>query len=252
MSGLLRNFVGVLDSGVGGLTVLRQLVRQYPCNYVYLADGAYCPYGTMTHDKLYCRLQTVMTWFVEQGATAVVIACNTASIFADALRAQFNIPIYDVVTPTCDLVATVTQTKRVALLATDSTVQSDIYGKKLAERAIVVTSFACSAFVPFVESAQVDASECKKVVGHALDHLPEANADTVILGCTHFPLLAKQISKYVGDARLVQCVTDFVPAENTTVYDKSNAVFLTTGCDFAAKRASLWYGRARFVHVDIQ
>lgn len=246
-----KNYVGVLDSGVGGLTVLRQLVRQYPCNYVYLADGAYFPYGTKSPDQLLDRLRKIMSRFVNGGASAVVIACNTASVFADTLREQFEIPIFDVVTPTCNAVAAATQTKRVALLATDATVKSNIYGTVLAQRGIDVTSFACSAFVPFVENGQVDTVECEQVVADTLRCLPQVDTDTVILGCTHFPLLSKHIAKYVGNMRTVQCVTDFVPDGSTEVFGAPNTVFLTTGSDFAANRASLWYGKTRFVHIDI-
>lgn len=251
MSGLLSNFVGVLDSGVGGLTILRQIAKKFPCNYVYLADGQYCPYGTMSPDRLHCRLKQVLSWFVEHGAVAIVIACNTASIFTDELRAQCDIPIFDVVTPTCNAVVEVTKTKHVALLATDATVKSKIYENMLAQSGICVSSFACSEFVPFVENAQIDSPECRQVVKHVLHTLPKANADTVILGCTHFPLLIRQIVNYVGSAEIVRCVTDFDPDGVAPIFDKPSTVFLTTGCDFAAKRASLWYGKARFAHVDI-
>lgn len=228
MSGRFCNFVGVVDSGVGGLTVLRELQSRHPdCSYVYFADSAYCPYGTKTDAEILARVTRVVGWLVSQGVVAVVLACNTASVFADNLRKQFNLPIFDVILPTCRLAAQISVTKRVALLATNATVRSGVYRERLARLGVHATSFACSDFVPFAENGTTNTPECALAVRRALKNLPQAGVDTVILGCTHFPLLRKQIARHVGNAQIVQCTTDFAPAPD--VCRRGDTVYLTSG-----------------------
>ena len=247
----MKNFVGVIDSGVGGLTVLKQLQREFPfCNYLYLADSAYCPYGTKQPQEIQRRVEILINFLQDNGAQAAVIACNTASVFAKSLREKFTLPIYDVIVPTCQLVTSVTRTKRVALLATNATVNSRAYQRELQNQGITVTTFPCSSFVPFVEANLTDASECIEAVHNSLWQLPDSNVDVVILGCTHFPLLRKQIAPYVNGAKIVECCTDFQPR----TYSSKQAletVFFTTGAEKQANFASQWFGEVNFIHVDL-
>ena len=94
-------FIGVIDSGVGGLTILQQLQQSHPYNYCYIADHAFCPYGNKSNDVIYSRASKLVRHLQGQGAQAVVLACNTMSCFADKLQQEHNLPIYDVITPTC-------------------------------------------------------------------------------------------------------------------------------------------------------
>ena len=230
MSGF--SFAAVVDSGVGGLTVLRQLRRQYPhCNFVYFADSAHCPYGTQSDAEIFSRVSTVVDWLVQNGANSVVLACNTASVFADRLRSMFPLPIYDVVTPTCRLAARLAQGD-VAVLATDATVRSGIYVRHLAALGVVARQYACSALVRL-----------------ALAELQHSPPDAVILGCTHFPLLLNVMRPYIGHAQAVQCVTDFVPVQHDTAA-KGKCLYLTSG-DPVSVTASAQFARAKFVHVDV-
>ena len=247
----ISNYVGVIDSGVGGLTVLRDLNKQFPqCNFVYLADGAYCPYGVRPFDEIFDRICVLVRYLVEQGIAAIVLACNTASIFADKLRQKYPVPIYDVIVPTCNVVSETTKTKRVALLATNATVKSGVYKQRLNDHGITVISFPCSSFVPFVESNTVDTKECDDAIQAALQDLPRANVDVVILGCTHFPVIKNKIAPYANGAKIIQCSTDFQPLLSSCETTSKN-LFFTTGVGKNATFASQWYGKVRFEHVDL-
>ena len=246
-----QNFVGVIDSGVGGLTVLKNLQELCPeCDFVYLADSEYCPYGTKPFDQIFTRVFSLVEYLQSRGAEAIVLACNTASIFASSLRAKFSLPIYDVIAPTCKLVAATTQTKRVALLATNATVKSGAYSAYLNDCGITVVSFKCSSFVPFVEQNLLDTTECEEAVRAALHDLPYCNVDSVILGCTHFPVLKNKIAPYANGAKIIECCTDFSTAFSS---DKKSekTLFFTTGVEKQANFASKWFGNIYFEHVDL-
>ena len=255
---LPRNFVGVIDSGVGGLTILQNLQRQFPdCNFVYLADSAYCPYGTKSFEQIFSRVCTLVEFLASAGAAAVVLACNTASIFAGKLRAKFTLPIYDVIVPTCKLVAETTRTKRVALLATNATVKSGAYSNYLNDCGVTVVSFPCSSFVGFVEQNLIDTPACIEAVRLALHALPRCNVDTVILGCTHFPVMKNKIAPYANGAKIVECCTDFSPTFCCSE-KLAKTQFFTTGveksvtwggkkCDFASNCCE----NIHFAHLDL-
>ena len=253
-----KGCVGVIDSGVGGLTVLKNLQEQYPhCNFVYLADGAYCPYGIKTFEQIFNRVSVLIEFLQSSGAAAIVLACNTASVFADKLRAKFSLPIYDVIVPTCKLVVATTVKKRVALLATNATVKSGAYTSLLNDSGIAVVSFPCSSFVPFVEQNAVDTLECEAAVRKALRELPQCDVDAVILGCTHFPLLKNKIAPYSNGAKIIECCTDFSPVFHVPG-NTEKTIFFTTGvekiatwgekkCDFAYEL----FGEIKFLHIDL-
>ena len=248
---LFSNRIAVIDSGVGGLTILGQLRRKYPfCNFVYLADNAFCPYGTKHPDEIVRRVQTIVDYLQDSGVCAVVLACNTASVYADIVRTSHSIPIYDVIVPTCKLVASTTYTKRIALLATNATVNSGAYNNLLHTMGVAVVSFPCSSFVPFVEQNAVDSSECEKAVRQTLKDLPRCQVDTVILGCTHFPVLKNKIAPYANGAKIIECCTDFLPSF-CGGQSPSKTLFLTTGVPKHVDLAAQWCENARFFHVDV-
>ena len=248
----MRKLVGVIDSGVGGLTILKQLQVAYPqCDYIYIADGAYCPYGTKQPHEIFRRVYLLVYYLKWRGVTSVIIACNTASTYVERLRRMFPFPIHDVIAPTCHLIADVTECRRVALLATDATVDSGIYQRTLLSYGIDTVAYKCSSFVPFVEANAVNTPQCEQTVRHVLQQLPLANIDTVILGCTHFPLLRKQITQCTGNAKVVECTTDFTIQHALRFASKGHTLYLTTGCPNNTNAASRWFSDVNFKYVNI-
>ena len=229
---------------------MKRLQAQFPyCNFVYIADSAYCPYGTKTFEQIFSRVCALVEFLQSCGAAAVVLACNTASIFADQMRGKFALPIYDVIVPTCKAVVKSGST-RVALLATNATVSSGAYSSYLNDCGIAVVSFPCSSFVPFVEQNAVDSPSCAQAVRRALHELPRCNVDAVILGCTHFPVLKNKIAPFANGAKIIECCTDFQPAF-TLSKTPSQTLFFTTGVEKSANFAAKWYGDISFTHLEL-
>ncbi len=242
-------FYGIIDSGVGGLTILRQITQSGNFNLTYIADHAFCPYGLKPNKIIFQRVSKLVNYLQLHGADGAVLACNTASVYAPLLKEIYRIPIYDVITPTCKAVLDV-NVRRVALLATKSTISNGMYKQILQQSGVQVVNFDCSAFVPFVEQCSTDSVQCFKTIDSALSALPQANADAVILGCTHFPLLRRQISYYCGDSKIVECRC---PLSASFAEDKLavQPVLLTTGDVNLANAAASWYGNVSFKHIDL-
>jgi len=201
--------IGVFDSGYGGLTVLKEIRHRLPqYSYLYLGDNARAPYGTRSFECVYqFTLQAVERLFAE-GCPLVILACNTAS--AKALRniQQNNLPHIDpsrrvlgVIRPTVERTGELTASRHVGLLATPGTVASGSYEIELAKLHpdIHVTQHACPMWVPLVENREADGPGADYFVKKDIDALFSADSeiDTIILGCTHYPLLLEKIKKYV-------------------------------------------------------
>lgn len=245
-------FIGVIDSGVGGLTVLQHLIQTRPYNYVYIADHAFCPYGTKSNDTIYSRAGKLIGYLKTQGAQAVVLACNTMSYFASSLNQQCGLPVYDVIAPTCKRLASISA-QRVALLATRSTIANGAYQANLSKFGIQTLAFDCSSFVPFVEQRATTSLACQRIVDNALHNLPQMQADAVVLGCTHFPLLKRQIAYYCKNVPIIECCCDLPDDIAAASSDCPNAAFFTTGdVDFANYAASCFKNlNARFTRISI-
>ena len=149
-------FIGVIDSGVGGLTVLQRLRQNYAYDFVYVADHAYCPYGAKSNDVVFSRASALVQYLKNNGAPGVVLACNTMSVYAKQLQQLYEVPVYDVITPTCKRIVE-SGVKSVALLATRSTIANGMYQENLSRHGIDVVPFDCSGFVrsvPLASSVQ--------------------------------------------------------------------------------------------------
>lgn len=204
-----RGKIGVFDSGYGGLTILRQ-IRQYlpQYDYLYLGDNARAPYGSHSFDIIYrYTLQSVEELF-RRGCELVILACNTAS--AKALRTiQMNdLPRIDasrrvlgVIRPTVEAIGSVTRTGHIGLLGTVGTVNSHSYDMEIAKLypGTTLTSLACPMWVPLVENFEYDSPGADYFVKKRIEGIMrmDAQIDTLILGCTHYPLLMNKIVKYV-------------------------------------------------------
>jgi glutamate racemase len=219
--------IGVFDSGVGGLTVARALLDQLPAEpLLYLGDTAHGPYGPLPIADVRRHALDAMDRLVDSGVKLLVIACNSASsaCLRDA-RERYDVPVVEVIQPAVRRAVTATRTGRVGLLATQVTVASRAYDDAFAAAPqVTLTSAACPRFVDFVERGVTTGRQLLQLATHYLDPVLRADVDTLLLGCTHYPLLTGMISLVVGDA-----VTLVSSAEETAkdVY----RVLTSTGLD---------------------
>ena len=195
--------VGVFDSGVGGLTVAREIMRQLPNeNLVYFGDTARVPYGSKSRDNIIRYSRQIIHFLKTKGVKAIVIACNTASALAlDVVREESDIPIIGVVEPGARAALQITQTKKIGVVGTEATVQSAMYGKiiKGLDPTVSVIGKACPLFVPLVEEGFAKHKVTEEIIDYYLASMKESDIDSLILGCTHYPLLRSRIRAYLGD-----------------------------------------------------
>ena len=193
--------IGVFDSGVGGLTVLRALLEQAPAaDYLYLGDTARLPYGSKSQATVARYALSSAQFLVAQGAEALVIACNTASALAlDALRMAVDVPVIGVIETGATAAHQSSRSKDVMVIATAATVESHAYSAACGERGLRAIEKACPLLVPLVEEGWIDHPVTREVAGIYLDDLLDhatgngMAVDTLVLGCTHYPLLRKVI-----------------------------------------------------------
>ena len=194
--------VGVFDSGVGGLTVARALLDQLPAEpLLYLCDTAHGPYGPLPLAQVRRHALAAMDELVGQGVKLLVIACNSASsaCLRDA-RERYDIPVVEVILPAVRRAVTATRSGRVGLLGTQLTVASRAYDDAFAAAPhVTLTSAACPRFVDFVERGVTTGRQLLQLATHYLDPVLRAEVDTLVLGCTHYPLLTGMISLVVGE-----------------------------------------------------
>jgi len=196
--------VGVFDSGVGGLTVAREIVRQLPDeNIVYFGDTARVPYGSKSKENIIRFSEQIIRFLMTKDVKAIVIACNTASALAlDAVREKFDIPILGVVVPGARAAYEATQNKRIGVIGTSATVQSKMYTKIIRgmDSEVEVIEKACPLFVPLVEEGFRDHHVTGEIIDYYLNSMKYTDIDTLIMGCTHYPLLRSRIRKYLGES----------------------------------------------------
>jgi glutamate racemase len=184
--------IGIFDSGVGGLTVLRELYRQLPNESIlYFGDTARLPYGTRAASEIVHFVREIMAWLISQDVKMVIMACNTSSALAmEMVQAEFDIPVLGVILPGAQ--AAVQQGKRIGVIATPATAASNAYRNAILEMndACRVWQVSCPAFVPLVEQNRIDDPYTCEVAREYLAPLIQQRIDTLIYGCTHYPLLA--------------------------------------------------------------
>jgi glutamate racemase len=196
--------IGVFDSGVGGLTVLRAIRKRLPQeSVIYLGDTARVPYGTKSRATIERYALEDAAFLVDRGVKMLVIACNTASAMSrDRLRAEFKTPLLSVLGPGARMAARVTRTGRVGVIATEATVESGAYEQAIREscgaRMVEIFSRACPLFVALVEEGETDTEMARIAARQYLASLKEARIDTLVLGCTHYPLLKGIIGETMG------------------------------------------------------
>ena len=180
--------IGIFDSGVGGLTVLRELYRQLPNESIlYFADTARLPYGTRSREEILQFVRQILSWMTAQGVKMIIMACNTSSALAlETVRCEFDLPILGLILPGAR--AAVGQGKRIGVIATPATAASNAYRHAIQEINPIaqVWQVGCPAFVPLIERNRIHAPYTKKIARQYLKPLLQKKIDTLVYGCTHY------------------------------------------------------------------
>ena len=195
--------VGVFDSGVGGLTVAREIMRQLPDeNIVYFGDTARVPYGSKSKENIIRFSRQIIRFLKTKNVKAIVIACNTASALAlDVVKNEFDIPIIGVIVPGARAAVRETRNKKIGVVGTEGTIHSEMYTKVIREMEpeASVLGRPCPLFVPLVEEGFAKHHITDEVIEIYLEEMKHSDIDTMILGCTHYPLLRSKIMAYFGE-----------------------------------------------------
>jgi glutamate racemase len=200
--------IGVFDSGMGGLTVMREIMNQLPNeSIIYFGDTARVPYGPKSPDTVLRYSREITTYLRGEGVKALVVACNTATAHAlPALRREFDFPIVGVIQPGARAAVAATKTKRVGVIGTAGTIRSRAYEKEIQRLLpdVNLIAQACGLFVPLVEEGWLDTEPTRAIARNYLAPFVTAEVDTLVMGCTHYPLIKTVIGNVVGrEVRLI-------------------------------------------------
>jgi glutamate racemase len=194
--------IGIFDSGIGGLTVVKSLMEELPgYNMIYFGDTARTPYGSKSPETVVRYALENTDFLLKQGAKLIVMACNTASsVAADRVAENYDIPIFEVVTPATEQAVKISNTLTIGVIGTRATVKSGIYEHKIMalKPDAKVYSAACPLLVPLVEEGWMKKPETVMIIKKYLYPLKVRQIDTLILGCTHYPLLKDKIQRKIG------------------------------------------------------
>ena len=253
--------IGVFDSGIGGLTIVNALAKILPHEkIVYVGDTARVPYGNKSTERIQQYSEEITRWLIQEECKIVVVACNTASSHAlDNLKSKFNIPIIGVIEPGVEASIYATQNNRIGVLGTYGTIRSNAYGQALKRlnKDILVINQACPLFVPLVEEGWVNGEVPEKIAKIYLENIVASDVDTLILGCTHYPLLKSTINKVMNiKIKLVDSVDTTASVVQSVINelelypekDKSGGIFchVTDSVDLFESLA----GRFLEVHIS--
>lgn len=193
--------IGILDSGLGGLSVYREIRRLMPeAPITYVADSKWCPYGDKSYDQIYTRVAQIVDFLIDKGASVIVIACNSATIACvESLRAVYPIPIVGM-EPGVKPAVSRTRSGVVGVLATEASLAGEKFHKLVAAHSegVRVITQPCPKFVTLVEKGITDGTEVDQAISEYTDRLITEGADTLVLGCTHYPFLSSALSGVLG------------------------------------------------------
>ncbi len=195
--------IGVFDSGVGGLTVAREIMRQIPNErIIYFGDTARVPYGSKSRETVTKYASQIVRFLKQQKVKAIVVACNTASAYAlDRLEEETDIPMLGVVKPGAKTAVAATRNGKIGVIATEGTIGSQIYTRYIEElnKGVEVLGKACPLFVPLVEEGLLEDPVTDEIAQRYLSSLKNCGIDTLILGCTHYPLIRSTLGRVMGE-----------------------------------------------------
>ena len=268
--------IGVFDSGYGGLTILREFVNRLPqYDYLYLGDNARAPYGTRSFDTVYRYTLQCVKWLLQQNCPLIILACNTAS--AKALRSiqqkdlqslNPNARVLGVIRPTTEIIGNYSQSKNIGILATNGTVQSKSYLIEIEKffPQVKIEQEACPMWVPLVENNEHHTEGADYFVQKHVDAILSRNKhiDTVLLACTHYPLLKEKIEKFLPEnVKLIsqgEIVTDSLKdylyrhaeIENKISKEGKRFFYTTDSADDFDNKASIFFGESvHSSHIDL-
>ena len=237
--------IGVFDSGIGGLSVLRQLIRFMPYEkYIYLGDTARVPYGNKSPETVNAYSRQCAEFLLSRGVKLIVVACNTASAVAmDTVRnTSGGIPVVGVIQPAAAAALRATVNGKIGIIGTRATIASHAYSNAIKSLSggdkVDVFSKACPLFVPIVEEGLLKHSATRIIASEYLEELKQENIDTLVLGCTHYPLLAQLFAEYMPGAALIDsgehaAVTSLrLLAENSMLIEERNEFLIKPDIEF--------------------
>jgi glutamate racemase len=254
----LNRPIGIIDSGVGGLTVVKEVMRQLPNEQIfYVGDTARCPYGPRSREEIRLFTWQLTNFLLTKNIKMLVIACNTATAVAlEEIRVKLSIPVLGVIHPGARAAIKVTKNNRVGIIGTIGTVNSGAYEKALKSYnpKLAVESLSCPKFVPLVESGEFSGPVAKKIVAETLQPLKNKGLDTLILGCTHYPLLESTIQNVIGPnvqvissgdetAHEMSAILHHTEQLNTSEIEPIHQFFTTGSTAIFSKIASKWLNR---------
>jgi len=234
--------IAVIDSGVGGLTVAKEVMRQLPEERIlYVGDNARCPYGSKSPEEIRAFSFQMIDFVMQTPLKALVIACNTATaIVLEEAMAYLPLPVIGVIEPGARAAAEATKSGRIGVIGTETTIRTKAYERALLRGRpdLFVAGLACPAFVPLVENHQASSQKAKEVVKETLAPLIREELDTLILGCTHYPLLAPLIQEVMGDqVKLINSAEEtarelsaqIILDPSSQLYSQPEHLFVTSG-----------------------
>lgn len=237
--------IGIFDSGVGGMTVARAVEQRLPqYRMVYFGDVARTPYGSKSRETIVSYARQDTEFLLSQGARLIIVACNTAaSVASDVLRREFSEPVFEVITPAVERAVAGSRSGRIGVIGTRATVRSGEYEKKIMAHGpeYRVFSQACPLLVPLVEEGWLNKRETKMIVRRYLHPLKLRQIDTLVLGCTHYPLLKELIQPRIGSRVGI--------IDSSEAVAESLAAFLETHPDIEAQLAR--QGENRYYVSDV-
>ncbi|MFV9511103.1 glutamate racemase [Tepidibacillus sp. LV47] len=262
-----QNAIGILDSGVGGLTVVKEVFRQLPREkIIYFGDTARCPYGPRPAEEVKKFTLEIVDFLLTQNVKMIVIACNTATAAAlNEVKKKVKIPVVGVIRPGSLAAIKHTRTGEIGVIGTEGTIQSGAYEKTLKQinPNLNITSYACPTLVPLVESGIEDETMIRQVVKEALQPILNQKMDSLILGCTHYPLISQYIQEVVGEqvkllssaeetAREVSTILHYQNLLNQTENHPKHLFYTTGDVDHFKQIAEKWLGRTiEVTHIDL-
>ncbi|MBX2889129.1 MAG: glutamate racemase [Ferruginibacter sp.] len=268
--------IGVFDSGYGGLTILKEFIEVLPqYDYLYLGDNARTPYGTRDFETVYQYTRQCVHWFFQQGCELVILACNTASAKAlrtiqqnDLLQTAGRKRVLGVIRPTAEVIGNYSTTSHIGIFGTSGTVQSNSYCLEIEKffPHLSIVQEACPMWVPLIENKEYDKPGADYFIKQHVDNLlkQDEKIDTILLACTHYPLLVQKIRKYISkDIQLIsqgnivaQSLKDYLSRHVEIEQQCSKGAirnFCTTGStvDFDNHASTFFGSTVQSAHVSI-